>query len=85
MFEAFCQNPQGQGLGASDRFVARCAVGQHPRELRYFRDPAAVGFPLDFDLKDWSQYSSIARQRVTPAEREVGKMQRPRMLELPGG
>ena len=43
------QNAERQRLRPANRLLARLPVSPHPRQLRYFRNPAAIGFLFDFD------------------------------------
>jgi len=51
MLETLSDDTQGQGLDPGDRFSTVLAVCHHAGQSRYFRQPPAVVFTFDFDVK----------------------------------
>jgi len=49
IFETLGEDAQRQRLRFANSFVSRLSVRHDARQLGNFRDPAAVGFLLDFD------------------------------------
>lgn len=49
MFEAFCDDAEGEGLNASHGIIAVAAVAQDARQGRHFGQPAPVLLALEFD------------------------------------
>lgn len=43
------EDAQSQHLNVLDRFLACLTVSQHSRQFRYFRQPTAIVFLLDFN------------------------------------
>ena len=70
MFELFCEHAQCQHFSLGHGLVGRCAVGQNPRQLRDFGQPATIFFAIAFEIEFHSvpldEAKSVATRTMRP-------------------
>ena len=51
MLKLFGKNPKREHLGLGHCFVARCAIREYARQLRYFRKPTTIVLAFTFNIE----------------------------------
>src|SRR5688572_20602417 len=64
MLEAIGEDSKGEGLGVSDRLIARCAIGENALEVGDLGDPPTVVFAINFEGEMHGSLGAIGSRRT---------------------